>query len=150
MCIGAKLHQSNGKTRCIEQGGVNYTLEEGSDVPETIAPCYKHASESLRKIRELKSAIINLEKQSSDDSYFPITVGRRPPSPLIPHQQRGTNQSPKTRRTTAGSAVSPSSMSTVCQTSPSMIYLPENLQVGTCTIHIRCIHAQCVLIRNKH
>lgn len=137
---GAKIHQSSGKTRCIEQGGVNYTLEDGSDIPEAITPCYKHASDTLRKIKELESAITNLEKQSSDDTYFPITVKRRPPSQPLQSssKQTGTTRQnpPKSRRTNTGSAISPSSMSTVCQTSPSVIHLPDNIQVLCASVYL--------------
>lgn len=127
---GAKIHQSNGRTRCIEQGGVNYTLEEGSDIPEGIASCYAHATEALRKIRELESAITNLEKQSSDDTFFPITVKRRPPQTTSSSGMTPSSPPSQQRRAKTKKTVSPSSMSTVCQTSPSVIQLPENLQVG--------------------
>lgn len=42
---GAKLHQSSVRIRCIEQGGVNYTLEREAEIPTNIAPCYQHMQE---------------------------------------------------------------------------------------------------------
>ena len=132
VALGAKIHQSGGKTRCIEQGGVNYTLDEGSDIPEPIASCYDHAMEGLRKCREIESVITGLEKQSSSGTYFPVTVCRRPPSSPQVQQECVNNRSARSdrRRRKSGSASqSPPSMSTMCQTSPSVLQLSDNLQV---------------------
>ena len=100
---GAKIHQSNGKIHCIEEGGVNHTLEEGSQIPETVTASYQHTQtvygmslrlyealsivtlnvcicvclvQCLQKCRDIEAAISSLEQQSSDGSYFPVTVRR--------------------------------------------------------------------------
>ena len=127
---GAKIHQSGGKTRCIEQGGVNYTLEESSVIPEPIATCHEHAMEGLRKCREIESVITGLEKQSSNGTYFPVTVCRRPPPSPQAAQQWGhkSTKSDRRKRKSVGGQ-SPSSMSTMCQTSPSVLQLSDNMQV---------------------
>ena len=115
---GAKIHQSGGKTRCIERGGVNYTLEESSDIPEPIASYLQHAMEGLRKCKRIESAMTDLEKQSSNGVYFPAIVGQRPR-----REKRRTS-------TASESEQCPSSMSSVYQqTSPSVLQLPDNIQV---------------------
>ncbi len=113
----AKIHQSGGKTRCIERGGVNYTLEESSDIPEPIASYLQHAMEGLRKCKRIESAMTDLEKQSSNGVYFPAIVGQRP------RRERKKTSSATSERC-------PSSVSTVYQqTSPSVIQLPDSIQV---------------------
>lgn len=47
-CSGAKIHRCGAKTRCIEEGGASYTLEEGSEVPAAIAQAYQHAEQVER------------------------------------------------------------------------------------------------------
>lgn len=130
---GAKIHQSSGKTRCIEQGGVNYTLEDHSKIPESIASCHEHAMEALKRCRDIESVMTGLEKQSSNGTYFPVTVCRRPPSSPQPQQRHWTNKSSKSdrrkRRSGSTGDQSPSSISTMCQTSPSVLHLSENMQV---------------------
>ena len=42
---GAKIHQSRGKIHCIEEGGVNHSLKEGSQIPETVTASYQHTQE---------------------------------------------------------------------------------------------------------
>ena len=128
---GAKIHKSGGKTRCIEQGGVNYTLEENSNIPEPIASCYEHAMEALKRCRDIESVMIGLEKQSSNGTYFPVTVCRRPPSSPQTQQQHWVSKSTKSdrRKRKSGSDQSPSSMSTMCQTSPSVLQLSDDIQV---------------------
>ena len=128
---GAKIHKAGGKTRCIEQGGVNYTLEEDSDIPEPIASCYEHAMEALKKCRDIELVMTGLEKQSSSGTCFPVTVCRRPPSSPQTQQQHWiskSNQSDRRKRK-SGSNQSPSSMSTMCQTSPSVLQLSDKIQV---------------------
>ena len=112
---GAKIHQSGGKTRCIERGGVNYTLEESSDIPEPIASYLQHAMEGLRKCKRIESAMTDLEKQSSNGVYFPVIVGQRP------RRERRKSSTASERRS--------SSTSTMYQTSPSVLQLPDNIQV---------------------
>lgn len=117
---GAKIHQSGGKTRCIERGGVNYTLEESSDIPEPIASYLQHAMEGLRKCKRIESAMTDLEKQSSNGVYFPAIVGQRP-------------RRERKKSSTAASERRPSSVSTVYQqTSPSVLQLPDSIQVQYC------------------
>lgn len=127
---GAKIHQSGGKTRCIERGGVNYTLDETSDIPEPIASCHEHAMEGLKKCRDIEAVITGLEKQSSNATYFPVTICRRPP-PSPQSQRQWLHKSTKSERRKRKSIgdQSPSSMSTMCQTSPSVLQLSDNLQV---------------------
>lgn len=141
--LGAKIHQSGGKTRCIERGGVNYTLEDSSDIPEPIASCHQHSMEGLRKCKDIESVITGLEKQSSNGTYFPVTVGRRPPASLHAQQHWPPKSDHRKRRKSSSSSNrSPSSMSTMCQTSPSVLQLSDNIQVGE---HIQL---ECVLVKN--
>ena len=119
---GAKIHQSGGKLRCIEQGGVSYTLEEGVlDVPTGIASYLEHARLTLQKCKDVESAITNLEKQSSNESYFPVTIRRRPQkvsnSPLL---------LPEVSLISGAGSVS-----TVCQSSPSVLQQTQQLKVCT-------------------
>ncbi len=102
-------------------GGVSYTLEEEStsQIPGGIASYIEHTKTALQKCRDVETVITNLEKQSSDDSFFPVTIRRRP-------LQKDVG-SPSVPRTCASSPVS---VSTVCQTSPSELPLPQHLHVS--------------------
>ena len=130
-CTGAKIHQSGSKIRCIEQGGVSYTLQDdNTEIPTGIATCLEHAKLSLQKCRDVESAITNLEKQSSDESYFPVTICRRP------QKDKSDFNSPTSKTRLTGEASrrlvnkdSPSTMSTVCQTSPSVLQHTDYTQV---------------------
>lgn len=64
---------SGGRTKCVDDAGASYTLEEGSTVPDAVGPIYQHAQNCLEKCKEIEMAITGL---SSDGSYFPITVRR--------------------------------------------------------------------------
>ena len=108
-------------------------MEEGADIPEPISACYDHAMDGLRRCREIESVITGLEKQSSNGTYFPVTVCRRPPS--SPHMQQDwvnskSTKSDRRKRKSGSGRQSPSSMSTMCQTSPSVVQLSDNLQVN--------------------
>lgn len=114
---GAKIHQSSGgKIHCIEEGGVNHTLEEGSQIPETLAASYRHTQTCLQKCRDIEAAISSLEQQSSDGTYFPVTVRRRPA--FAAHQKSSRSPQAVGRATAERS---PASLSTMCQVSPSVL-----------------------------
>lgn len=130
---GAKIHKSGSKLRCIEEGGVSYTLEDPPlDVPPGIAPCLEHAKQTLQKCRDVESAITNLEKQSSNESFFPVTIRRRPQKdmsdPVTPVSRVGAN--------------SPSTVSAVCQLSPSGVPLPSQVSQtsAVCNINSKILY----------
>ena len=74
--------------------------------------------EGLRKCKRIESAMTDLEKQSSNGVYFPAIVGQRPR-----REKRRVSAASESER-------GPSSMSSVYQqTSPSVLQLPDNIQV---------------------
>ncbi len=122
---GAKIHKSGGKLRCIEVGGVSYTLEEEPlEVPAGIASCLDHANQTLQKCKDVESAITNLEKQSSNESFFPVTIRRRPQKDVGSNVSSPSSSLPRTCTS------SPVSVSTVCQSSPSELPLQQHLHVS--------------------
>lgn len=115
---GAKIHQSGDKLRCIEQGGVSYTLDKDThEVPTGIASYLEHARLTLQKCKDVESAITNLEKQSSNESYFPVTIRRRPQK-----DSSGSLSMPEVSRISGVGSVS-----TVCQSSPSVLQQPQHI-----------------------
>ncbi len=117
---GAKIHRSGSKLRCIEAGGMSYTLEEEStsNIPVGIASYIEHTKTALQKCKDVEAAITNLEKQSLDESFFPVTIRRRPLQKDV-----GSPSLPPTCTS------SPVSVSKVCQSSPSELPLPQHLHV---------------------
>ncbi|EDO34707.1 predicted protein [Nematostella vectensis] len=80
---GAKVHQSQECTRIIEPGGVSYTLEsvggiEG--VPVEMRKLIQHVKAAYQQCVRLERIIMQEEKESNGNQYFPFIVGRRPPA----------------------------------------------------------------------
>ncbi len=60
--------------RCIEPGGLNYTLEETAKVPEAMRNSVDHAHTYLQVVRRIEASL----DWDSEDMCFPIICKKRP------------------------------------------------------------------------
>lgn len=135
----------------FEQGGCKYSVKEGAegslpaDVPEVVAPLYKHATENLRKCRDIELAVNGLETQGSGATCFPIMAGKRHKFGGRHHQPSSSSSSTVAtgskssgqKRDSVGKHHSRdhesplSSLSNLCPTSgsPSLLQFPDSMKV---------------------
>ncbi len=152
LITGAKIHQSAGLTRFIEQGGRTYSVEEGTNIPEAMVPLYEHAQEGRRKCRTIEQTVSSLETEGSGGSYFPIVSGRRRKRRNHPSLSSSSVTTAAVHPTTSGTTphdssqgtssrkahsneatllhmASQSSLSGLCTTSPSTVQFPDHVTV---------------------
>lgn len=137
----------------MEQGGCKYSVQEESELPAAIAPLYKHAQESLRKCRDIETAMTNLETQaSSDATYFPVVAGKKrrlgdhhssSPSSTAPiTSSRNGLGKPRLRDSRSPQLSQSSSLSNMCLTSSSsLLQFPDSVKV--------CVYV-CVCVWASH